>query len=102
MAVGGWIERTEKRGVVWPRPYELLGSHFAAVRSFWFERDVGREREREPSLTVTQHYAAGQDGGGERHKMGGDEEREEIQDGEVGEGFPIFSRHGLPVCHIMP
>ena len=47
MAVGGWIERTEKRGVVWPRQYELAGSHFAAVRSFWIERDVDRETERE-------------------------------------------------------
>lgn len=45
-------------------------------------------KEREPSLTVTQHYAAGQDGGGERHKRGGNEEREDIQDGEVGEVFP--------------
>ena len=36
VAVGGWIERKESRGVVWPRPYELVGSHFAAVRSFWF------------------------------------------------------------------
>lgn len=55
MAVGGWIERIEERGVVWPRQYELVGSHFAAVRSFWFKRDVEREgeRERETSLTVT-------------------------------------------------
>ena len=44
-------------------------------------------REREPSLTVTQHYPAGQDGGGGSHKRGGDEEREEAQDAEVGEVF---------------
>lgn len=59
------------------------------------------EGERETALTVTQHYAAGQDGGGERRRRGGDEEREEIQDGEVGEGFPILLRHGLPVCPIL-
>lgn len=75
------------------RPYELDGRHFAAVGSFWFEGDVGREKGREPSLTVTQHYAAGQDGGGERHRRGGDEEREEKQDGEVGEGFPLLLKH---------
>lgn len=43
VAVGGWIERTEKRGVVRPRRYEFVGSHFAAVMSFWLERDVERE-----------------------------------------------------------
>lgn len=50
--------------------------------------------ERGPSLTVTQHYAAGQDVGGERErkkKGGGDEEREEIQDRELwGEKFVLF------------
>lgn len=43
-----------------------------------------REGEGETSLTVTQPNAAGQDGGGEGQKGGGDEEREEIQDGEEG------------------
>lgn len=68
------------------------------------EREKEGGREREPSLTVTQHYAAGQDGGGGSHKRGGDEEREEAQDAEVGEVFffSIFLRHGLPVCHIAP
>lgn len=47
VAEGGRIQRTEKRGVVWPRQYELGGSHFAAVGSFLFERDVERKRERE-------------------------------------------------------
>lgn len=50
VAVGGWIQRAEKRGVVWPRQYEFGGSHFAAVGSFWFERDVERERGRHPCL----------------------------------------------------
>ena len=50
-------------------------------------------REREPSLTVTQHYPAGQDGGGGSHKRGGDEEREEAQDAEVGEVFSFFFQH---------
>lgn len=30
--------------------------------------------------------------------MGGDEEREEIQDEEQGEGLPINWSHGFPVC----
>lgn len=52
--------------------------------------------EREPFPSVTQCFAAGQDGGGERHNRGGDEEREDIQDGEVGGGFSIALSHGLP------
>lgn len=41
---------------------------------------------------------------GEERDTKGEEmrKREEVQDGEVGEGFPIFLRHGLPVCHIVP
>lgn len=66
------------------------------------EREKGRERERKPCLTVTQHDTAGQDGGGERHKRGGDEEREEIQDGEEGGEVPIILTHDFPVCHTIP
>lgn len=88
MAVGRWRERTEKRKEEWSGPGSIAGSHFAAVRSFGLRE---RERGRETCLTVTRHYAAGQDGGGERHKKGGDEGREGIQDGEKGGRFFSFS-----------
>lgn len=42
----------------------LLAAILQLLGVFWLERCKGRERER--SWTTTQHYAAGQDGGGGR------------------------------------
>lgn len=78
-------KREEKKGVVWPRPTGLVVSAIMQLLEvFWFRRDV---RRGGGSLTVTQHYAVGQDGGGETQKKGGHEERDDIQDAEAGGGF---------------
>lgn len=94
-------EKGEKKGVVWPRPTGLVVSAIMQLLEvFWFRRDV--RKGGGASLTVTQHYAVGQDGGGETQK------REATRRGKIyrmekwGEDFSSFLEHGLPVCHIVP
>lgn len=84
---GGVGEKAQRKEEWFGLKYELYGSHF--VRSFGSgkygeicEERVG-EREKDTCYKALQ-YPAGQDGGGEQSEGGGEKEREEAQDGEMG------------------
>lgn len=79
-------EKGEKKGVVWPRPTGLVVSAIMQLLEvFWFRRDVRKGRGG-----VADCYTAlcSWTGWGRRDtEKGGHEDREDIQDGEVGGGF---------------